>query len=77
MTASVAGCLNAWIDFNGNGVLTDSGRADRDRPGGGRGRQRVTVAVPATAQGVLYSRFRFTQACGQGGASTDRAGDQR
>ena len=69
VTASVAGCLNAWVDYNGNGVLTDSGEQIAANLPVAAGANTLNVTAPATAQGVFYSRFRFTTQCGQGGQS--------
>ena len=67
VTASVAGCLNAWVDWNGNGVLTDAGEPIAANLAVNSGPNIITInPVPATT-GVVYSRFRFTQTCGQGG----------
>ena len=69
VTASVAGCLNAWMDYNGNGVLTDSDEPIATNLAVAAGANNLNVTVPASAQVLLYSRFRFTQQCGQGGES--------
>ena len=67
VTASVAGCLNAWVDWNGNGVLTDPGEQIASNLAVVAGANLITInPVPATT-GAVYSRFRFTQACNQGG----------
>ena len=67
VTASVAGCLNAWVDYNGNGVLTDSGEQIATNQPVAAGANILNVTAPTSARGVLYSRFRFTAQCGQGG----------
>ena len=67
VTASVAGCLNAWVDYNGNGGLTDSGEQIATDQAVILGVNTLNLTAPPTAQGVLYSRFRFTAQCGQGG----------
>ena len=60
VTASVAGCLNAWLDWNGNGVLTDAGEQIAANLAVVAGANLITInPVPATS-GVVYSRFRFT-----------------
>jgi hypothetical protein len=53
--------LNAWFDFNRNGVFTDSGEqmivADRK----GSGTYTYTIQVPADAvPGLTYARFRYS-----------------
>jgi hypothetical protein len=67
VTASVAGCLNAWVDYNGNGLFTDTGEQIATNLTVVAGANALNVTSPGTARGVLYSRFRFTQQCGQGG----------
>jgi hypothetical protein len=67
VTASVAGCLNAWVDYSGNGVLTNSGEQIAANLAVAAGANTLNVTPPTTARGVLYSRFRFTAQCGQGG----------
>ena len=67
VTASVAGCLNAWVDYNGNGVFDDSGEQIAVNQAAAAGANLLNVTVPAGVRGVLYSRFRFTQTCGEGG----------
>jgi len=69
VSASIAGCLNAWIDYNGNGVLTDSGEQIAANLAVAAGANTLNVTAPTTAHGVLFSRFRFTQQCSQGGQS--------
>lgn len=57
--ANVAGYLNAWIDFNGNGAFSADEKIADDRALT-QGINGLTVSVPADATGVMYSRFRFT-----------------
>ncbi|OQB28039.1 MAG: Serine-aspartate repeat-containing protein D precursor [Chloroflexi bacterium ADurb.Bin180] len=59
VTASTAGYLNAWIDFNGNGTFDPGEQIALDTPLAA-GPNAITFAVPANATGVEYSRFRFT-----------------
>ena len=67
VTASIAGCLNAWMDWNGDGVLTDAGEQIATNLEMAAGANILTInLVPATT-GVVYNRFRFTVRCGQGG----------
>ena len=69
VTAFDDGFLNAWIDWNGNGVLTDAGeQIATDAPMVG-GVNPFTVTIPASLGAAsVYSRFRFTT--GQGEATT-------
>jgi len=70
--ANSAGRLNAWIDFNGNGVFDASERV----VAGTRlteGTHSFSVPVPATAvPGITYARFRygFESNLGPGGSSS-------
>ncbi len=57
--ANVAGFLNAWIDFNGNGAFSADERIANDQALI-QGVNELTVNVPANATGVMYSRFRFS-----------------
>ncbi|QEG24328.1 SdrD B-like domain-containing protein [Mariniblastus fucicola] len=59
VTASVAGYLNAWIDFNGNGTF-DSGEQIASDQLLSAGVNTLTVGVPTNATGVMGARFRFT-----------------
>ena len=62
--------LNAWIDFNGNGVLTDSGEQiainTTVSTGTTNGTQNINITVPAgSLTGVnLGARFRLTNSSG-------------
>ena len=69
VTANVAGCLNAWVDWNGNGQLGDvANERIANNLEVSAGTNTLTIAtVPSGVTGVVYSRFRFTQTCGQGG----------
>ena len=68
VTASVAGCLNAWIDWNGNGAVGRRGqRVIADRPGGDGGRQRLTISpcaghAQASCTAASASRRRAARA---------------
>ncbi|MGQ9493458.1 MAG: SdrD B-like domain-containing protein [Anaerolineae bacterium] len=64
VTASTAGYLNAWIDFNGNGSFDSGEQIATDTPLVA-GANAITFLVPVTATGVEYSRFRFTAGNGQ------------
>ena len=64
VTASQAGLLDAWIDFNANGTFDPSEQiaAGVALPAGAN---RVTFAVPEGAQpGFTYARFRLSTAGG-------------
>ena len=69
VTASAAGVLNAWADWNGNGSF----ETNENFLGGQAltaGVNSLTVAVPASAAaGQVAVRFRATNATGQGGES--------
>jgi len=81
VTAGTSGNLSAWIDFDGDGTLdqvtitaavgpatVETGTLSDTRldvPGV----YTFTIEVPNTATGVMYSRWRFTNESGQGGAS--------
>lgn len=60
VTASVAGMLNAWIDFNGNGNWSDADEqifTDEMLVAGGNN---LNFDVPpSAAEGNTYARFRF------------------
>ena len=59
VTALGDGVLNAWIDWNGNGVFDDATEsiADNADVSGGT----LSVPVPATATvGTTYARFRYS-----------------
>ncbi|MEZ5332198.1 MAG: GEVED domain-containing protein [Thermoanaerobaculia bacterium] len=67
VTASAAGELDAWIDFNGDGDFGDSGEKLVFTDGGGSslaaGANVKTFAVPTSATpGISYARFRLTSA---------------
>ena len=62
VTASAAGWLNAWFDFNSDGDWNDSGE-HFTRQLLVSGPNTVTIPVPAEAkEGRTYARFRFTSA---------------
>ena len=69
VTASAAGVLNAWADWNHNGAFESGERVLVDQAVTA-GVNNLTVAVPATAvAGQIAVRFRVTDAKGQGGGS--------
>lgn len=66
VTASVNGFLNAWIDFDGDGLLNNLTAerifTDQQLTAGANA---LTVNIPATAQlGETFARFRFTTQSG-------------
>jgi hypothetical protein len=60
--ASVAGYLNAWIDFNDNGTWADAGEHVLVNQSLGAGTTTLTFTVPANAAAgaVTFARFRFS-----------------
>jgi hypothetical protein len=55
------GVLQAWIDFNSNNSWADAGeQIAADLPIPGPGLHPVNFAIPATAAGKKYARFRFS-----------------
>jgi subtilisin family serine protease len=61
---NAAGFLNAWIDFNGNGIWDDSEQIATDLLLG-PGVHNIDVAVPASANtGITYGRFRYSSQSG-------------
>ena len=61
VTASVAGYLSAWIDYNGNGSWADAGEKIFTSYPLNAGTSLLTTLVPSTATVGLqtYARFRF------------------
>jgi hypothetical protein len=75
ITASQAGRLDAWIDFNGNGTFD---AAEQIAAGLvlAAGANVITFAVPADAQaGFSYARFRLSTAGGLGPTGTADDGE--
>ena len=61
VVATVQGILNAWIDFNGNGLWTDPGDQIFINQNLNAGSNALTFSVPSTAIiGNTFSRFRFS-----------------
>lgn len=78
VTASVAGRLNCWFDYNANGVLGDvvGGQPEQfaNELAVLAGANTVGVSPPfAIARGDYYLRCRFTTATGQGNTPTGSA----
>ncbi|WP_189093886.1 beta strand repeat-containing protein [Deinococcus ruber] len=64
VNASTAGYLNAWVDFNQNGLFETTDRIFADVPVVA-GNNTLTFNVPTTTiPGLTYTRFRFTTAPG-------------
>jgi len=63
VTASKAGKLDAWVDFNKDGDWTDANENIFKNQAVGAGANTLNFNVPAnTPLGVTYSRFRFSTA---------------
>ena len=60
VSASITGYLNAWIDFDGNGILTDASEQIAANMPLTPGLNTLTFSVPGAITDTLYSRFRFT-----------------
>ncbi|NKQ35254.1 MAG: isopeptide-forming domain-containing fimbrial protein [Chloroflexi bacterium] len=62
ITAGSSGYLNAWVDFNADGDVTDPGEQIAADLALSPGVNTLTVAVPANTavSDTIYSRFRFT-----------------
>ncbi|MCD4734454.1 MAG: hypothetical protein K8R53_00285 [Bacteroidales bacterium] len=59
--ASVAGYLNVWIDFNGNGSWADPGEQVFTDQILGPGNNMLLFVVPVSAKpGMTFARFRFS-----------------
>lgn len=66
VTASVAGYLNAGIDFNGNGIIDVGDQIATDLAlTAGVNTFTVTVPTDATAVNTMYGRFRFSANTGE------------
>ena len=58
--ASIAGFLNAWLDFNGDGDWADAGEQIFVNNALAAGVNNRSITVPATARlGATFARFRF------------------
>ncbi len=65
VTASVAGVLNAWMDFDANGSWADPGEQIFTDVALTAGINNLTFNVPLTAvAGTTYTRFRFSTQAG-------------
>lgn len=72
VVAGTDGVLNAWIDFNGDGVL-DASEQIATEQAVTAGPVLLTGTAPAVVADALYSRFRFTQNAGEATAPTGEA----
>ncbi len=62
VTASVAGYLNAWVDFNRDGTFSGTGEQIFADTYMSAGTSRLTFSVPAAAgTGDTFARFRFSR----------------
>jgi large repetitive protein len=76
ITSNTAALLDAWIDFNGNGVFTDPGEQVFTSNPIVAGANARTIAVPCTAtSGITYGRFRLSSTGGQTPTSTANDGE--
>ena len=65
VNASVAGVLNAWVDFNRNGSWADAGEQIAVNRSLVAGNNSVSFLVPAGASiGPTFARFRFSTVAG-------------
>jgi subtilisin-like proprotein convertase family protein len=72
---NAAGFLNAWIDFNGDGVFASSEQITTDLLLGA-GTHTIDVAVPGSAiNGVTYGRFRYSGQSGLGPTGAALSGE--
>jgi hypothetical protein len=63
VTASAAGKLDAWIDWDGDGIWAASEQVFQSR-GLSAGANTLTINVPATTQNFVFARFRLSSAGG-------------
>jgi hypothetical protein len=76
VSASVAGRLNGWIDFNGDGDWNDTGEQVFNDTPVVAGVNNLTISVPLSAvQGNVCTRFRFTTSTGMATTPTGQAAD--
>ncbi|MCB9157078.1 MAG: hypothetical protein H6645_08180 [Caldilineaceae bacterium] len=72
VAAGTDGVLNAWIDFNGDGLM-DAGEQIAAEQAVTAGPVVLSGTAPATVADALYSRFRFTQNVGEAPLPTGEA----
>jgi large repetitive protein len=76
VTASAAGRLDAWMDFNRDGDFNDAGEQIFASQLLAGGTQPLSFNVPCSSQaGSLYARFRFSSAGGLGPAGDAADGE--
>ena len=66
------GCLSGWIDWNGNGNLTDGGDNILDNVAVNTGTSIKTFTVPVPVNGTYYARFRLYPVDGNNSCTTAR-----
>jgi uncharacterized repeat protein (TIGR01451 family) len=74
VTASLAGKLDGWVDFNNNGSFGDTGEHIFNNQALSAGANNMTFSVPGSSViGQVYSRFRYSSTGGLNpdGAATD------
>ncbi|WML92207.1 GEVED domain-containing protein [Thiothrix lacustris] len=75
VNVSTAGYLNAWIDWNENGVWDASDNIASDKAVVA-GNNTLTITLPnTTTQGSKYARFRFCTTAGQCSSASGLASD--
>ncbi|WMP19132.1 GEVED domain-containing protein [Thiothrix lacustris] len=75
VNVSTAGYLNAWIDWNENGVWDASDKIASDKAVVA-GNNTLTITLPnTTTQGSKYARFRFCTTAGQCSSASGLASD--
>jgi len=75
VTASQAGYLNGWIDYNGNGIFDAGERMWSDQPlsAGLNTLSLTSGSFDPTAASSIYARFRFTEGPNQATSPTGAA----
>ena len=66
VAASLAGILDAWIDFDGNGSWADAGEKIFDGEALSAGVNNLTFSVPGTLATEVIARFRLSSGGGLG-----------
>ena len=76
VTASTAGFVSAWIDYNQNGTFTDAGEQLFNDQAVTAGANALTFTTPNTApHGATYMRFRYSTQRGVANTVTGQAPD--
>jgi len=73
VVASAPGYLNAWLDFDGDGVFDLDDRIAADLPLIPGANLLAIPSVPSDATGAVYARFRFTVGPAQANLPTGEA----